>query len=349
MSCYRLVVAAVLAVSGIAHAGLNGSGNSSIQGSWFMRHISVADIGTLGLIGHGRTVTGVITFDGAGNYQFTGKFWSSQDSSGMANAWTHSGTYSVSENGFMEMSAMVNSMTYYGGSDTLFAEVGKTAIVGSTTEYPRTASFHDVFIAIRMPSGAMDASKISGPYSLGSMSAPASDALGARSALVTLNADGKGGLSSIQANGVAPSVGDGALAQEIGAGSYSIAADGTGTLSFPADADKKKLIGGDKKVYISADGSLILGGAENDFDLIFGVRAPTNASQSLYQGTYFYGGLSIGLPGEPSTFNSWVGARRSAGTGMAYIHERLRQYGWIPYDSTYNSEYTLDPNVRGSN
>lgn len=313
-----------------------------------MRHISVADIGSLGLIGQGRVIAGVITFDGAGNYQFTGKLWSSLDSSSTATPWTYSGSYSVSENGFMEMTAMVNAASSFDGRDTLFAEVGKTAIVGSTTE-SQSGSFHDVFVAIRMPSGAMDVAKISGAYSVGTMSAASADALDARSALVTLQADGKGGLSAIQATGVAPSLGDGMLSQDIGGGSYTIAADGTGTLSFPADPDSKKLIGGDQKVCISADGSMILGGAENDFNLIVGVRAPTNAAKSLYQGVYFYAGLSIGLPAEPYTFSSWVGARRSTGTGMAYIHERLRQYGYTPYDSTYFSEYNLDANGRGGN
>src|SRR5437868_14571834 len=88
-----LAVAALLFVSSAQAQIVN---NQSLNGKYFLRHVSLGtDAG--GNLTDARSLLGSITFDGAGNYDFTAQLVLG---AGAASAQTGKGTYSVDPAGF---------------------------------------------------------------------------------------------------------------------------------------------------------------------------------------------------------------------------------------------------------
>jgi uncharacterized protein (TIGR03437 family) len=140
---------------------------------------------------------------------------------------------------------------------------------------------------------------------------------------------------------------------------YSInSANGAGTLTFPtASAPLTTLVSGQKTFYVSSDGTLLLGGDPNGFDLIIGVQSLSgSATNSMYQGTYFNAALENDASDEASGNNnidSFYGSTLALGNqvdtafpgqGPTISHERLTYFDESAYDYTTDGYFNFASN-----
>ncbi len=125
---------------------------------------------------------------------------------------------------------------------------------------------------------------------------------------------------------------------------YTLSGTGSGTLTFPVNGTADtQFISGVKTLYISADGRLLLGGSPTGFDMVLGIRAPTSASKSSLEGTFFAGGFDqdASTPATP-LLDAYYGSVHDAGTGLNYWHQRLSPSNNPTFDNTFASTVSLD-------
>jgi uncharacterized protein (TIGR03437 family) len=340
MKVSRFLLITNLVVSAFA-ANLDNGGNGFLRGDYFVREVIASDVSPVINIGQMRSIYGTMNFDGNGNYQFRGSQVSSTGSNAnQPQPYTINGRYTVGSNGLAEIESLAGPTRH-----TIFAAVGETAVVGSMTE--AEPQLHDVFIAI--PAGtAVTNATLTGRYLGGTLDAIGGQTRALRTSLVSFNANGGGGLSNATATGQARNIGVDTLTQSIDGATYSLTSAGSGTMTFPipggAAAADQRLIGGEKIVYTSADGELVIGGAANGYDIFVAFKAPATGSNSLYNGTYVLTSLLI-EPGEDGVIWSSYGSSRASGVGSDISHERTNEIGFPSYDITYS--ITLDIPANG--
>jgi uncharacterized protein (TIGR03437 family) len=117
--------------------------------------------------------------------------------------------------------------------------------------------------------------------------------------------------------------------------------NGAGTLTFPtASTPLTALVSGQKNLYISSDGNLLLGGDPNGFDLIIGVRSVSGTPQnSMFQGTYYSAALELcDCGGIDSYYGSTLGL---GAQGASILHERLAFFDSAAYDYTSDGAFNF--------
>jgi uncharacterized protein (TIGR03437 family) len=318
-----------------AAAELDTAGNGFLRGDYFVRQLIAADVSSTANIGRMRCIYGTMTFDGAGGYQFRGSLVDSGVAGGQPQALNISGAYKVGANGLAEIEALIGQPR-----PTIFGALGESAIVGSMTE--SQPKFNDVFIGIPAGTGVTNVA-LQGRYLGGTLDVLGGQTRTLRNALIELTADSRGGLTGVQAIGTAGNLGTTSITQTIEGATYNLTANGSGTMMFPipggvAAADQR-LIGGDKIVYASADGELLLGGAANGYDILIAFRAPASGSNSLYNGNYVSASL-LTDPGPDALLWSTYGSTRAGGGTTNVAHERTNEYALSAYDFTYS--YDVD-------
>ena len=89
----------ILLLAGLAAATAAGqsyhfdnSGNATLKGQYFVREVVLRNVSAQGSIGEALSVLGIATFDGAGNYTFSGQLADSTSKEGPGSA-SSSGTY----------------------------------------------------------------------------------------------------------------------------------------------------------------------------------------------------------------------------------------------------------------
>src|ERR1035438_10128376 len=93
------IACGIVAISAMAQTGFDSSANASLKGPYFVRQVLMADFNyNTGAVSRAISITGTMTFDGNGNYTFTGQKADSTAGS-TAQAFTASGIYSVAANG----------------------------------------------------------------------------------------------------------------------------------------------------------------------------------------------------------------------------------------------------------
>src|ERR1700734_2409806 len=124
------------------------SGNGKLNGDFFVRQVITTNLdSSTSAIGNATSITGIMTFDGQGNYSFQGQRLDSPATT--ASAFSASGTYGVESNGMAQLQNMLDSSasaTEFGG----VTGVGPVSIVASST----AGAYNDVFVAIQAGSGA---------------------------------------------------------------------------------------------------------------------------------------------------------------------------------------------------
>lgn len=316
------------------------SGDAKLTGDFFVRQIITTNLDTnTSAIGQAISITGIMTFDGKGGYNFSGQKLDTSVGASAA-AFSASGTYSVESNGLALIQNMLDDTDTEHGAVT---GVGPVSIVASATE----GAYNDVFVAIQAGTGATNASVL-GTYTVGFIDFLQADVSQVRDGYYTLISTGSGSLGSVTINGAMANQNSLNVAQTLAGVTYSInSGNGAGTLTFPTAATPlTTLVSGQKAFYVSADGSLLLGGDPNGFDLIIGVKALSGLpNNSMYQGTYYNAALENDASDETDGVNSidsFYGSSLALGSQAATIsHERLAYFDSAPYDYTTDGVFNF--------
>ncbi len=329
MRSYLVTIGVVLCASAGAQTApvFDNSGNGTLNGAYFMRQVlTVVDPGS-GAITRAIAITGTMTFDGKGGYNFTGQEVDSTTGSTAA-AWTvTNGTYAAAPNGLVQIQNPFDSSDVdYGG----IGGVGPSAIVASATQ----GTYLDVLVAIPISSSASKSS-LQGSFQTGFIDYLQGNASQVRDGYYTLTADGSGNIGGISVNGVMANQGSTLVNQTLSGVTYSLS-NGTGNITFPTSANPlTELVSGSKAFYVSTDGNILLGGATNGFDLMVGIKSLSGpASNSMFQGTYYNGALENDTTGGGNFMDSFYGSTLALGEGDHISHYRLRNYNASAFDYT---------------
>jgi uncharacterized protein (TIGR03437 family) len=309
----------ILAAAGMAAIG-QVSDNTSLTGKYFFRHVLLVTDGN-GNITDTRTGFGALAFDGKGNYAI-----SAQQLVGMAAAanLTASGTYTVSPGGFVNLTNPLRSGT------NLNARLGVGALVGSSTEAGPTV--FDLFVAIPAPSQTMSMQTLNGPYWISTLEFPGGGVANVRDTNFKLTANGAGSFAESSITGQAANLQNHLQTQSVSPITYSVAADGTGSIlfPFPSSAAGSALIAAQENIYAAQDGSYFIGGsnAAGGHGLMIGVKAFANgATNASWSGFYFAAGMryDIAQPGFPARLSAISGSVHAVGDGNSAWSRRTRQ------------------------
>jgi len=315
------------------------SGNGTVKGDYFVRQVVLTPDQTTSAIDHAQSLTGIMTFDGAGNYSFTGQLMDSQV--GSAQTYSTTGVYSVSSSGQIQIQSPIdNTDTEYGG----VGAPGPGAIVASATEY----IYDDIFVAIPAGSGAGNGT-VSGSYQVGFIDFLQGNASQVRDGYFSLASNGSGSFGTVSVNGSMANQNNTNVTQSLSGVTYSITgANGSGTITFPTASNVlTELVSGQKTLYVSADGNLILGGTFNGYDIFVGTKSSSGVTNSSFSGTYYETALendTSGYIGIPNNIDSFYGSTNANGQGVDISHWRLVGFDYNAFDYTTDDVYTLSSN-----
>lgn len=317
---------------------VDSSANASLRGAYFVRQVLLANFNqNTGAVTRAVNITGTMTFDGAGKYSFSGSKMDSRVGSSSA-PFSTSGTYSVGANGIARIqSPFDNSDTEYGG----VGAIGPSAIVASATEGP----YNDIFVAIPISASASNSS-VQGTYKVGFIDFLQASASAVRDGYYTLTSTGNGSFGNVSVTGAMANQGSSSVTQSYSGVTYAFNS-GAGTMTFPASATPlTTLVSGQKAMYVSNDGNILLGGDPNGFDIAVGLKALSgSASNSTFQGTYYAAALendASDLANGNSSPDSFYGSLLSLGEGDMIYHERLTFFDFAASDFTGDYQYSLN-------
>ena len=252
--------------------------NASLQGSYYFRFLGVDPSNKP------QSFQGTLAFDGNGGFQVTGQGTSMATSSLKP---LSSGDYQVMSSGVV---SMLNPFDPSGKSRMQGGLGAGLLIAGS-----RDSIYDDLLVAIPVSTTASNAT-LTGTYRVSTLDFMNGDILLTRSTFSSMAADGKGSWGDVTIRGIAMNLpGDAATIQTSRGATYSLSANGSGTMNLPPDAGwsaDKQLLSGNKTLYASADGNVFIAGSASTYDLVVGIKAYSgNAPNLAFQGLYFRGVL----------------------------------------------------------
>ncbi len=279
-----------------------------------------------------HSAAGTLIFDGNGNFTITGQ--QLLDTTPAA-ALSGTGTYTVNPGGFTTLSNPIRA------GAAINARLGVNTLVGSSTE--AGATIFDLLIAIPAAQNVSNQT-LSGAYWVSSLEFPNGGISNVRDTNFKLTANGAGGFSENTVTGQAANLGNRLLTQTVSPMSYSVAPDGTGTLTFPAAAGldaTTQLVAGSKNIYISQDGTCFIGGslAAGGHGLIVGVKAFVGgASNGSISGPYFAAGMRYDTA--PARLTAAVGSMNVTGPGSVWARRTKQSDGL--FDASPLIAYSLN-------
>ena len=307
--------------------------NQSLNGKYFFRHVSLTTDSS-GNLTDARSLIGAMTFDGAGNYSYTGQQVIGNSAVAPAD---NSGKYSVDPAGFVTMDNPQRS------GAKINARLGSSILAGSTTE--TADNTFDLFGAVQAPTATVGGT-VAGPFHAVTLEFPGATTANARNTFFSLSSSTQGQFATISVDGHAANIGSGApTSQQVSAATYTMGSDGTGSFAFGA-ASTAQLLSGAKTVYLSADGNVLLGGstATGSHDFFIAVKALTGATNTTWNGDFW----GAGLRSDPTEAISWAGAVSARGLGNLTWYERYKQLGQGTYDVTQVNTYSLAADGSGT-
>jgi uncharacterized protein (TIGR03437 family) len=318
--------------------------NSTIKGAYGARYLGAAGSGCRCPL----SFSGNVIFDGSGGYQINGQS-ARTDKIGNATTTTvnTAGTYSVQPSGAFTMD---NPFAVPRDKFTvLYGGVGSGAIVASSTDsgYGAAPPYLDTFIAIPAATSASNAT-LKGKYQMAHLEFLNGSLTATRDTFFSINPDGAGSLANVTITGTAQSLQDVATSQTSLGASYTVTANGSGSMTFPAPASISAtdvLLSGNKTLYVSQDGNVLIAGSPAGYDLEVAVKAI--AGSPAYKGLYFMSQLENfaartsfdGLYGYQGAFNVLGDS-----LGNELVHLRLNRDGFFSYDWTYRDNFVPDLN-----
>lgn len=309
-------------------ASFDTSGDGTLNGAYFVRQLLTSLDSNTGAITRAVSLTGTMTFDGNGNFTFSGQELDSTQGN-TASPYSISGTYVVSSSGLFQIQNPIDN------TDTDFGGVGGSGeIVASATEGP----YDDIFVAI--PEGP--ASGLQGSYQVGLIDFLQGNASNVRDAYFTLAPDGNGNFGSVTVNGAMANQGSTNTQQTLSGVTYSFSGS-NGTITFPTALDPAAaLVSGAKRFAVSADRNILVGGSVSGFDLFVGIQSAFSATNSTFGGTYFVGALGNDTSGScnaPNCIDSFYGSLASNGQGAGTEHLRYVGFTSPAFDFTNDISY----------
>jgi uncharacterized protein (TIGR03437 family) len=311
------------------------SADGNLFGDYFVREVMLSNVDqNTSAVGRARSIAGTITFDGQGNYSFSGTLMDS--SAGQTSTITGQiGTYDLAANGLCAIADLIDNTQTDFGATGLVRTAGLPSIVASATEGPQK----NIFVAIPAGSSITTAS-LQGTYKFAFIDFLEGNASLLRDGYFTLTTAGDGNFGNVSVTGAMANLGSMNTTQTLANVTYNITnEEGSGTITFPPLPSLSTLVTGQKDFFISADGSIILAGEPSGFDLMIGIPALTGvAANSLYQGTYFTAGLENDASQVASGQNgidAFSGSIFSLGQGTSVAHRRLATFDNSTIDYTY--------------
>jgi len=319
--------------------GFDASANKSLHGNYFVRQLACSGIASDGTNGRARSLTGTMAFDGAGSFKFTGQLMDTSTGTSTPASYSVSGTYALASNNLLQITSPLDPQL------TMDGELGVSALVASSP----TGGNADLLIAIPASTSPVTPATLQGTYWVGLIDFLHGQSQFLRDALFPVTANGSGGFADFAVSGNAVNWQLNPGGQVVSGATYSLAADGSGTAAFPVPSGapvENQLIGGSKILYVSSDGSLLLGGASDGFDILVGVKAlPGTVSDSNLQGLLYVSGIQVNfvpaLSGGSVDWSSNSGSFNASGTGVSIWHQRLHAPGGAATDTTFSSDYML--------
>ena len=310
------------------------SGTAGLNGQYLFRYVNFFNDPS-GNLTESCSLTGAITFDGAGKYTLSNT--QIFDSLGVRNTGSCTslggGTYGVQSNGI----AQLDNPLY---PATLFGSFSQPVLIASSTE----DDYFDLFIAVQAPTSAGNGI-LAGTFTVGTLDFLNASASLARQGYFTLKADGHGNIAPFTVTGSLENVSSGAtVTQNVSASTYALSGAAGGTLTFPGSpANQSEIVGGPKVLYVSADGNWFVGGSAGGSDMLFGFRAASGtASNSILSGTYFTAGMEDDQPGNFNLLDAFYGSISTNGGGTLISHERLDDVAFFDtFDNTFSTPVTI--------
>jgi uncharacterized protein (TIGR03437 family) len=330
---FKTLAAIVLAAVTASAQDPDTSANGVLKGPYFVREVLMT--GNLdGSVTTAGSAIGIATFDGNGNYTFTGQGTSL--TSGPNSALSLSGAYTVGSNGFFQMQSLADPTdTEFGGVSSL----GPSAFVASATEDSNVT----MMVGIPIGSSVSNAS-FKGNYTAGAIDFPNAGIASVREAAFNLTADGAGNLGNVAISGAGANLGGTLLTQTDSGATYSLSAGGSGTINFGAAAGSQ-LVSGTKTFYISADGSIVLAGSPTGYDMLIGIQALAGgASNAIANQLYYMGGLEDAIQQPTNAIDGFYGSETANGAGTSIYHNRINSLVSPVFDYTFDTMYTIAPN-----
>jgi uncharacterized protein (TIGR03437 family) len=308
------------------------SGDGALNGAYFVRQVmTLLDPDTSAIL-QAVSLTGTMTFDGTGNYSFSGQELNSAVSN-TAVAYSTTGTYAVSSSSLVQIQTPIDI-------DNQDIEYGGAGVVGEVVASATEGQFNDIFIAI--PEGP--ASSVQGSYQAGFIDYLEANASNVRDGYFTITSNGAGSFGNVTVNGAMANLGGAAVSQTLSGVAYSFSGS-IGTITFPAASNPlTALVGGVKSFAVSPDGNILAGGGPNGFDLFVAVRGPSAVANTAFAGVYFQGALENDLSqncGAANCMDSFYGSVASNGQGAGTKHERDVGFDYTAWDVTTDMAYNF--------
>ena len=319
--------------------------NASLNGAFYVRYLGVntdASPSETPL-----SFGGTMTFDGNGHYSVNGTQVTFTNGATQTKTLSASGTYQVMSSGMLYLDNVF---------DPLFSTQGTTLYGGLGTGPMITASstdtfYCDLFVAVPVSTSNSNA-KLTGKYYVASLEfLNGNITTSTRDTFFPVTADGSGNLGNVTVSGTALNLSSATTTQTSTGATYSVKADGSGTITFPAPsgvAASNVLLSGAKNLYVSPDGSFFMAGSagtsSGGYDLVLGVQALTAAaSTSSYNGLFFTSYLENYAAGTNAdgVYSSQGAANDIGAAGLELAHERLNPDGFQSYDSMYSDNFTV--------
>ncbi len=313
--------------------------NASVQGSYYFRYLGVNTVPSDAALAFQGTIVfdGNTGADGFGAFTVTG-----EGTAGASLGPAANNTYRVLSNGLIDMTNPLDATN----QTTLFGGVGTGAIAMSSTD----TNYCDLFVAVPV-STANSTANLNGKYYLASMEFLNGSFPLTRDTFFSATFDGKGGfVGNVTINGTAANLNHAATSQTSTAATYTVAANGTGTLNFPAPsgvAANNQLLSGNKVLYVSPDGNFLIAGGSSSYDFVIGVKALTGSPTGIPDGLYFTSYLQGAVGSNTFTAIGADGTANEKSTlGVEIGHQRVNPDFAPSYDDTYG--VTFKPAADGT-
>ena len=333
----RFLGLAVVSMVAASLAPAQVSGNASLTGQYYFRHVLlVADAG--GGVSDTRTSAGTLAFDGAGGFTFLVQ---QLIKTAAPVALSGSGTYAVKPGGLTTLTSSL-----FDGR-AMNARLGTGALVGAATEAGTT--IFDLFIAIPVSATALSNTTLTGPYYVSSLEFPGGGATNIRNTNFKITANGAGGVAESTVLGQARNLGNQLTSQTVSPITYIVSPNATGILNFPAAPSRtetSQLIAGQKYIYVSQDGTYFIGGSmtAGSHGMVVGVKAfSSGATNASWTGFYYNAGFRFDA--DRSRFTAVTASVNATSLG-AVFGRRTRQSDGL-FDASTVATYALGADGSG--
>jgi uncharacterized protein (TIGR03437 family) len=305
--------------------------NASLNGDYHFVHL-LASVAPSAVTSNAYNLSGRITFDGNGNFMFSGRLGRAAEAPLLAFG---NGVYAVDPNGFVTLDNPNSNVT----AVKINARLGRDGevLIGASTE--ASDGSIDFFAAVRAPAAAVNNTVLNGQYTGGLLGFPNGSDSALTSALLTFSSGGTGTLANAAVIGHAVDVNnDINTEQALTNVTYAINGDGTGTANFGAAAD---LLTGTHDIFVSANGNYLLGSSsqEGGRQVFVAIKNfANNADDGDWNGDFWLTEILIDSAQPDWTFSSSSGALRALGEGTVTVSERV----YLLSESTGASGFSYD-------